>query len=105
MCVGGNWLTGRKADVVEGELANPGVELEEERERLADTTGGTEDGDLGGLQFTRLALTFPIASTEAFTQQQKAVGLSRSFGMCAPGGPTQRKRGAGPGRKLAWQRT
>jgi hypothetical protein len=45
-----NWRTGGEADVVEGELANTRVELEEERERLANTTGGTEDGDLGGLQ-------------------------------------------------------
>lgn len=44
-----NWLTGGEADVVEGELANARVELEEQGERLADTTGGTEDGDLGGL--------------------------------------------------------
>lgn len=29
-------LTGSKTDIVEGELANPGVELEEERERLTN---------------------------------------------------------------------
>lgn len=47
--------TGRKTDVVEGKLADPGVELEEEGERLANATGGTEDGDLGGLQDGLLA--------------------------------------------------
>lgn len=36
-------------DVVEGKLADAGVQLEEERQRLADTTAGTEDGDFGGL--------------------------------------------------------
>ena len=45
-----NWRTGGEADVVEGELANARVELEEERERLTDTAGGTKDGDLGGLR-------------------------------------------------------
>jgi hypothetical protein len=42
--------TGRKADVVERELADSGVELQEQRQRLSDTSGGTEDGDLGRLQ-------------------------------------------------------
>jgi uncharacterized membrane protein YqjE len=37
------------ADVVEGKLRNTGVELEEERERLANATGGTEDGNLRSL--------------------------------------------------------
>lgn len=45
-----DWRTRGEADVVEGELANAGVELEEERERLANATGSTEDGDLGGLR-------------------------------------------------------
>jgi len=41
----------RSADnVVQGELADPGVELQEEGERLTDTAGGTEDGDFGGLE-------------------------------------------------------
>lgn len=37
-------------DVVESELSDTGVELEKEGERLADTAGSTEDGDLGELQ-------------------------------------------------------
>jgi len=37
------------ADVIEGQLGDAGVELEKERQRLADATGGTEDGDLGEL--------------------------------------------------------
>jgi hypothetical protein len=36
-------------DVVESKLSNSRVELEEERERLADTTGGAENGNLGEL--------------------------------------------------------
>lgn len=42
--------TGSETDVVEGELADSGVELEEQRQGLANATGGTENGDLGGLQ-------------------------------------------------------
>ena len=36
-------------NVVQRELANPGVELQEEGERLSDTAGGTEHSDFGGL--------------------------------------------------------
>ena len=36
-------------DIVEGELGDQGVELEEERQRLSDSTAGTEDGNLGEL--------------------------------------------------------
>jgi hypothetical protein len=42
--------TGSTADIVEGELRNTGVELQEQGQRLANTTGGTENGDLGGLR-------------------------------------------------------
>lgn len=42
-------LTGSTTDIVEGELRNTGVELQQQRERLTNTTGSTEDGDLGGL--------------------------------------------------------
>lgn len=59
----GSGLTGGEADVVERELADARVELEEERERLADTAGSTEDGDLGRLQLTTSACAFPMAST------------------------------------------
>lgn len=100
----GSRLTGRKADVVEGELANPGVELEEERERLANATGGTEDGDLGGLQSPCQHMPCQLHLARCSRCSKKllnCLGASE----CVPGGPTQRKRGAGPGRKLAWQRT
>ena len=40
---------GGTANVVEGELSDAGVELEEERQRLSDSTAGTEDGNLGEL--------------------------------------------------------
>jgi hypothetical protein len=37
------------SDVIEGELGDARVELEEEGERLADTTAGTENNNLGEL--------------------------------------------------------
>ena len=42
-------------DIVEGKLAHPRVELEEEGQGLTNATGSTENGDLGGLQFLPLA--------------------------------------------------
>jgi hypothetical protein len=36
-------------DIVEGQVAHARVELEEERQRLADATTGAEDDDLGEL--------------------------------------------------------
>lgn len=42
----GGRRTWASTDVVESELGDAGVELEEERERLSNATGGTEDGDL-----------------------------------------------------------
>jgi hypothetical protein len=41
--------TGSATDVVESKLSNSGVELEEERQRLSNTTGGAENGNLGEL--------------------------------------------------------
>lgn len=37
-------------DIVEGELGDSRVELEEERERLADAASGTKDGNFGELK-------------------------------------------------------
>jgi len=45
--IGGD--TGSTPDIVESELGNSWVELEEERERLADTASSTEDSDTGVL--------------------------------------------------------
>jgi hypothetical protein len=42
--------TGSTTDIVESELTDSGVELQEKRQRLANTTTGTENGDLGGLR-------------------------------------------------------
>lgn len=42
-------LTRATADIVESELGDAGVQLHQKRERLANATGSTEDGDLGGL--------------------------------------------------------
>lgn len=41
--------TGCAADIVESKLGNTGVQLHEEGQRLANATGGTENGDLGEL--------------------------------------------------------
>jgi hypothetical protein len=41
---------GGAANIEEGELSDTGVELKEERQRLSDSTAGTEDGNLGELQ-------------------------------------------------------
>lgn len=38
-----------ESDIVERKLGNSWVELQEEGQRLADTTCGTEDDNLGGL--------------------------------------------------------
>jgi len=40
---------GGALDVEEGELGDARVELEEERQRLADSAAGTENGNLGEL--------------------------------------------------------
>lgn len=39
------------ADVVEGEVSDKGVLLHEQGQRLANATGGTENGNLGGLRW------------------------------------------------------
>ena len=41
------WTTN---DIVQRKLVDSGVELQEEREWLADTTGGTEHRNFGGLE-------------------------------------------------------
>jgi hypothetical protein len=52
---GGHGLTGSAADVVQSKLSDSGVELEQERERLANATGSTEDSNLGQLIGRRAA--------------------------------------------------
>lgn len=46
---------GGALDVEEGELGDARVELEEERQRLADSAAGTEDGNLGELWEGRMS--------------------------------------------------
>lgn len=41
--------TRASTDIIESELSHERVELEEKREGLADTAGGTKNGDLGEL--------------------------------------------------------
>jgi hypothetical protein len=45
--VGGD--TWCQPDIVQCELSDAGIELKQQREGLADTTSGAQDGDLGGL--------------------------------------------------------
>lgn len=66
--VGGD--TGATLDVVQGELSDTGVELEEEGQRLANPTAGTEDGDLGGLHSFQTVLS-AIASWGASLGEQR----------------------------------
>ena len=51
-------------DVVEGELSDVGVELEEEREGLANAARGTEDGNLGELHHGLSASAWWLGSGE-----------------------------------------
>lgn len=49
-------LTGSAADIVQRKLGDAGVELEEKRQRLANATGSTEDGNLGQLEWHKKQL-------------------------------------------------
>jgi hypothetical protein len=42
-------LTRATADIVQSQLGDTGVQLHQQRERLANATTSTENGDLGGL--------------------------------------------------------
>lgn len=46
-------LTRSHADIVQGKLSHSRVELEQQGQRLANATSGTEDGHLGQLQRRR----------------------------------------------------
>jgi hypothetical protein len=52
----GEELTWSSTDIVESKLRNTGVELEEEGQWLSNSTGSTEDGDLGELDRQMLAM-------------------------------------------------
>jgi hypothetical protein len=94
--------TGSKTDVVEGELADSWVELQEQRQRLTDTTSGTENGDLGVLMYLLVSNASPTTNCHVAALATKAIGVRRRY---LPGGQWSRRCGARPGRKLAWQRT
>ena len=85
--VASNWWerrrTGGKADVVERQLGDARVQLEQQRERLADTTGGTEDGDLGGLQVIMSAYGVSMAAAQQqFSSKKPASRQPRSCAAC-----------------------
>jgi hypothetical protein len=77
------------ADIIEGKLRNTGVELEQERERLANATSGAEDSDLGGLK-----MKMDMVSTLA-----KLRGTEPSDGrwVYIPGWQRQRRPASGGG--------
>lgn len=53
------------ADIVEGEVSDKGVELHEQGQGLANATGGTENGNLGGLRWKLRWLAREQESSEA----------------------------------------
>lgn len=53
------------ADIVEGEVSDKGVELHEQGQGLANATGGTENGNLGGLRWKLRWLASEQESSEA----------------------------------------
>lgn len=74
--------TGSATDIVEGEVSDAGVHLEEERERLADTTSSTENGDLGKLYIAVSMWSSRIEAVSAI------VRLNNDFMMASqPTGP------------------
>jgi len=50
--------TWTESDIVESELSDAGVELHQQGQWLADTTSGTEDGNLGGLSNKMISSEF-----------------------------------------------
>lgn len=76
-------LTRSATDIVQSKLSDASVELEEERERLANATGSTEDGNLGQLicqraagQHTRSGIQDRVLGVE--TQEQAGEGGQRA---------------------------
>lgn len=74
--------TGATTNIVEGELGDTGIELHQQGQRLANATGGTEDGDLGGLWGN---------GTISAKRPQTRVNLK------IPGWPKPRRRASGRG--------
>jgi hypothetical protein len=62
------------SDVVQGELGDARVELEEEGERLTDTTTGTEDDNLGELdgreEYHGQSMLFPNGAIAAISAER-----------------------------------
>jgi hypothetical protein len=78
--------TGGEADIVEGQLGDPGVELQEKRQWLANTTSGTENGDLGSLYHMTLVSIYSENSQLHFIampthpqQKQLEFGMERTW--------------------------
>jgi len=71
--------TRSQADIVERKLANPGVELQEEGQRLANTTRGTKDGDLGRLQQINQHLSQVSMQFSSDLPQTKAIARPRKY--------------------------
>jgi hypothetical protein len=107
--IGGN--TRGQADIVEGELSDAGVQLEQQGEGLADTTGSAEDGDLGELKKDCESVNDQLESNEWIRRREASqIGLhalarwgeehKKSALRLAPRkglrfSPTPRRRGSG----------
>lgn len=62
------------ADVIESKLRNTGVELQQERERLANATSGAEDSDLGGLKM-KMDMVSTLAKLQGTEPSDERMGL------------------------------
>lgn len=65
-------LTDCTLDVVESKVGNSGVELQEERQRLSNSTAGTEDGNLGCLSSTAMLATSTQQAKKVKEQRKQA---------------------------------
>jgi hypothetical protein len=89
--------TGSQADIVERQLGDPWVELQEKRQRLANTSSGTENGNLGRLHHMQSAYAysgyFPIALyCHADAPTTKAIGTREITNLAG-----RRRKGAARG--------
>lgn len=70
--------TGSQADVVEGELADARVQLQQQGERLADTTGSTENCDLRRLHSDISTRALPYIAIDLVMRHCALTGQWRS---------------------------
>jgi hypothetical protein len=75
---GRRWNTWATLDIVQSEFADPGVELEEKRERLSNATCSTEHGDFRSLDWTMVSMVSDLYSMRgAFSRKTDLASRSR----------------------------